>query len=330
MIVTSRNAKHAKNNNLFFNYTAPQTNYCYFCSPMYYIIYGILYAISLLPFWAIYLISDFIFLLTYYVIKYRRKVVDYNLAIAFPEKTVAERKKIARKFYRNFTDNFIESIKLLSISKKELKRRFTANYDVINNLCASGKSVQVHLGHQFNWELAYAANAINLSHTLIGVYMPFSNKNFERLFRHLRTRFKTTLIPATNFRTKFHAYAKTIYTLALIADQSPSAPELAYWVNFFGRLTAFVKGPEKGAMLNRSAVVFTSFKKIKRGYYQAHNQLFTTDPRSSEPGEITLAMAKFIEDSVREDPTNYLWTHRRWKHSFDEKFRVNVVGKKSL
>lgn len=292
---------------------------------MYYIIYGLLYAFSLLPFRVMYVISDFFYILVYYVIKYRRKVVDNNLAIAFPQKTAGERKKIARQFYKNFTDNFIESIKLLSISKKELNKRFAANYDVINNLHASGQSVQLHLGHQFNWEIAYSANATNLEYTLIGVYMPISNKHLDRLFKHLRTRFKTILIPATDFKVKFHPYLKTQYALGLVADQSPGGPEGAYWVNFFGRLTAFVKGPEKGALLNNTAIVFISFKKIKRGYYQGHNKLFTTEPRSLKQGEITSAMVKFIEESVREDPANYLWTHRRWKLSFDEKFRNNVV-----
>jgi len=292
---------------------------------MYYIIYGLLYLLSLLPFRVIYILSDFFYLLVYYVIKYRRGVVDNNLAVAFPEKTVEERKKIAKRFYKNFTDNFIESIKLLSISKKELNKRFTANFEVVNDLYASGKSVQLHLGHQFNWEIAYAAYAENLTYNLLGVYMPLSNKNFDRLFIRLRTRFKTVVIPATEYKAKFLPYAKTQYALGLIADQSPGGPELAFWVNFFGRLTAFVKGPEKGAIFNDTAVVLISFKKIKRGYYQGYNTVFTTQPRTLAKGEITNGMAKFIEDAVREDPANYLWTHRRWKLDFDEKFKKNVV-----
>jgi len=292
---------------------------------MYYIVFGFLYVLSLLPFRVIYIISDFFYALIYYVIKYRRKVVDNNLAIAFPEKSVDERKKIAKQFYKNFTDNFIESIKLLSISKKELNKRFTGNFDVINNIYPTGKSLQIHLGHQFNWELAYAAYAANLQYPLMGVYMPLSNKYFNRLFIHLRTRFKTILIPATNFRANFLPYAKTQYALGLIADQSPGGPDIAYWVNFFGELTAFVKGPEKGAILNNTAIVFTSFKKIKRGYYQAYNKVFTIEPRKLAQGEITAGMAKFIEDAIREDPANYLWTHRRWKLNFDEKYRKNVV-----
>ncbi len=292
---------------------------------MYYIIYGFLYGFSLLPFRVIYIISDFFYCLIYYVVRYRRVVVDKNLAIAFPEKSVEERNKIAKQFYKNFTDNFIESVKLLSISKKELNKRFTANYDVINNVYASGKSVQIHLGHQFNWEIAYSANATNLQYVLMGVYMPITNKYFDRLFKHLRTRFNTVLIPANDFKAKFYPYSKQQYALGLVADQSPPKPQQAYWANFFGRLTAFVKGPEKGACLNDTAVIFTKFKKIKRGYYQGHNLLFTMEPNRLAPGEITRAMVQFIEDSVREDPANYLWTHRRWKQDFDEKYRENVI-----
>lgn len=292
---------------------------------MYYIIYGLLYLISLLPFWVIYLISDVAYGIIYYIVRYRRGVVDNNLALAFPEKTVAERQKIAKQFYKNFTDNFIETIKLLSISKKELNKRFRANYDVINNLYASGKTVQIHLGHQFNWEIGNAAYALNVKYPFLVVYMPISNKYFDRLFIHLRKRFNTILLPATEFRAKFKPYANMQHCLVLVADQSPAGPENAFWATFFGQLTAFVKGPEKGALLNNTAIVMCRFKKIKRGYYSSHNIVFTTEPRTLTPGEITSGMAKFIEDGIREDPANYLWTHKRWKFAFDEKYRHNVV-----
>ena len=149
---------------------------------MYYIVFGFLYLFSLLPFRVLYILSDGIYLLVYYVIKYRRDVVANNLLIAFPEKTAAERKKIEKDFYKGFIDNFIETIKLFSMSPDELNKRHVANYEVVNDLYATGKKVQLHSGHFFNWEFANAATSQNLKYKLVTVYMPISNKILDRAF----------------------------------------------------------------------------------------------------------------------------------------------------
>src|SRR5215831_8270246 len=121
---------------------------------MYYLLYIFLYLFSLLPFPVLYFISDGVYVLIYYVIGYRNEVVMANLALAFPEKSYDERKFIAKRFYRNFTDNFIEIIKLLRISKKQLQKRFAGEAVNINEYYSTGRNVQIHLGHFFNWEYA--------------------------------------------------------------------------------------------------------------------------------------------------------------------------------
>ncbi|MGI8952156.1 MAG: lysophospholipid acyltransferase family protein [Chitinophagaceae bacterium] len=292
---------------------------------MYYLVYGLLYFFSLLPFWFLYVISDAIYFFLYYIFGYRKEVVMQNLLIAFPEKTFNERKKIVKDFYRNFIDNFIETLKLLSVSREELNKRFTGNYEVVNKLYDTGKKVQVHLAHFFNWEYANAVCAMNFKYPLITIYMPIKNKIFDKLFLKMRERFGAILIPATEYGKKFQAYAKTQYCLALVADQNAGALNKAYWADFFGKKIPFVKGPEKGAKLNNTAVVMCSLKKIKRGYYNCEFSLLTTEPRSLPEGEITKKMIAFIEDSIRKNPSNYLWSHRRWRWQFDEKKYGHLV-----
>src|SRR6187431_2879828 len=119
---------------------------------MYYFVYGLLWLISLLPFRILYFISDAFYGLIYYIIGYRKDVVMNNLLIAFPEKTEKERIVIAKKFYHNLIDTFIETIKMISVSNKFIEKRFTANWKLLNDIYPSGKSVQLHLGHNFNWE----------------------------------------------------------------------------------------------------------------------------------------------------------------------------------
>ncbi len=284
---------------------------------MYYLVYGFFYLFSLLPFWFMYLLSDGISFLLYYIIRYRRKVVKSNLFIAFPEKTEAERKKTEREFYTNFTDNWIEFVKLFSISKKELNKRFTGDYKLLNELHFAGHNVQVNLGHYFNWEYANVAYGMNVISPFIVVYKPISDKVIDRIFYKVRTRFGSQMVSAKNYRQDFAPFAKKRFTLVLVADQS-EFPEKAYWAPFFGKQATFVKGPERTAVTNLASVTMATIKKIKRGYYHSDLVLLTTDPGSLSKGEITKQMVAFIENSIREQPANYLWSHRKWKWVFDE------------
>ncbi len=293
---------------------------------MYYLVYGILYLFSLLPFRVLYLLSDGIAFLLYYIIGYRKQVVFQNLAIAFPEKSAVEIKKIAKRFYRDFVDNFIEFIKLLSISEKTLNKRFVCDYSPINDLYATGQNVQLHLGHFFNWELANLAYSANVNYPLVVVYMPISNKVLDRVFIKARKRFGSLLVRATRYRQDFSKYNRDRFALVLVGDQNPGGPENAYWADFFGKKTPFVKGPEKGARLNRAAVVMCNIYKLKRGYYKSEASLLTTDPRSLPDGEITRQMIAFIENNIRQHPSNYLWSHRRWKWEYiPEKYESLVI-----
>ncbi len=293
---------------------------------MYYLVYGIFYLLSLLPWRVLYLVSDAGYAIVYYLVRYRRNVVMHNLKIAFPEKTDTERKRIAKDFYKNFADNFMEVIKLVSISEKELNRRFTCDYNVVNDLYITGKNVQLLSGHFFNWEFANLAFSNNFVYPLICVYMPVTNKIFDRLFRKMRSRFGSRLVAATEFARQFVPFTRGRYVCGLVGDQSPGGPDNVYWTRFFGRMTPFVKGPEKGAVRLDAAVVLSSFIKVKRGYYRCKLKLLTADPKSLHAGDITRQMIAFIEETVRKYPANYLWSHRRWKWEFEEdKYVKNVI-----
>lgn len=289
---------------------------------MYPIVYGLFYLLSLLPWRVLYLISDALYLLVYYIIGYRKKVVFDNLRIAFPDKTEAERVRIAKDFYHNFIDSFIEIIKLLSVSEKTFRKRFSINIDVLNNLYAGTQNVEIVSGHYFNWEYANLGVSLDSKFPFIGVYMPLSNKVFDKLIYRLRTKFGSLLVPASEFKSNFHQYAKNRYALGLVADQNPGNPGKAYWTNFFGKPAPFARGPEKGAKMNNTAIVYAHFYKIKRGHYRLDFELITTTPKDYPDGALTKLLVKKVEESVKKIPANYLWSHRRWKWSHEfEKYK---------
>lgn len=298
---------------------------------MYYIIYGLLYFFSLMPWFIMYGISDLLAFLTYYVFGYRKEVVMDNLAIAFPEKSVTDRKQIAKQFYRNFFDTLAETIKMIFASDEQLSERFLPKEEMLEKMrffVRQGKNVQIQAMHNFNWEIVNLGVSKNIGIPFLGVYMPISNKHFEKIFRKMRSRYGTILVPATEFKKNFLKFEKESikenYSIALVADQSPGSPINAWWVNFFNKPTPFVTGPERAARQRSLPVVFANFYKIKRGVYTFDVEVFTENAANTKDGELTLAYVKYVEDCIRERPDNYLWSHRRWKHTYKPEY-INLA-----
>lgn len=285
---------------------------------MYQVVYAFFYLLSLLPWRVLYLVSDGLYVLVYYVMGYRKKVVMSNLAIAFPEKTVEERTRIAKDFYHQFIDSFIEIIKLIRFNKQQLAKRMTSNIEVMNALYPSGQSVVIATGHFFNWELANLTVSAFGKFPFIGIYMQLSNKTFDKLVRTIRGKFGSILISVNDFRSEYTKYGQQQHAIGLVADQNPTNPANGYWYPFFGKLAPFAKGPERTAKKLNAAVVMVNFYRKRRGYYHMQFEVLTTTPKATSEGEITRTLVHYVEDCIRQHPSNYLWSHRRWKHRFDE------------
>lgn len=287
---------------------------------MYYIVYGFFWLISILPFRILYILSDVIYGLVFYVIKYRRDIVMNNLQIAFPEKTEKERILIAKKFYHNLIDTFFETVKMISVSGKAILKRFTGNWEVVNAFYQTGKKVQVHVGHNFNWEWCNVGCPIHFQMPFLAVYAPLSNKNIDRMVYKFRSRFGSKLLRSTHMREDILPYLKEEYVLALAADQNPGKPTNAWWFNFFGRPAPFVKGPAKAAITNNTAVVFTFIHKVRRGHYQAVFTLAEDNPNLLTEQELTGKFVRYLEGVIRQYPDMWLWSHRRWRHKWKEEY----------
>lgn len=289
-----------------------------------------LYGFSLIPLRGLYWISDFLSYVVYHWIGYRKKVVLSNLAIAFPEKSEQERRIIARNFYRNFTDAMLESIKLISADDQLVDSMFVTAPDFHEVFGGTEKNIQIHALHNFNWEIVNLGISKALQKPFLGVYQPIINPFFEQLFRRIRTRNGTQLIPANDFKRNFLPHQDRQYVLALVADQNPGNPAKAWWLNFFGKPAPFVMGPEKAARERDTIVVFGTFYKVRRGLYSFTAERITEDPASLEPGALTKMYIKYVEDRIRERPDNYLWSHRRWKHPYKPEYADLVLEKLNL
>jgi len=290
-------------------------------SMIYYLFYGLLYLVSLLPMRILYLLSDGIYGIVYYGIGYRRKVVMDNLRRAFPEKSEAERLRIAKKFYHNFIDSFVEVIKLISANESWLHKRFTVDARELEEVYATGKSCQMHLGHTFNWEWGQIVLTALTKYKILVVYMPIGNKVFEKLFYRLRTRSGNVFLPAPSMREAIVPYLSSQYLLGLVADQCPGNMQTSYWIDFLGRPTPFASGPEKGARSGHLPVVFAAIEKPRRGHYHATIKLACADAAGLPEGELTREYVRYLESVIRRQPDMWLWSHRRWKHAWKEEYQ---------
>jgi Kdo2-lipid IVA lauroyltransferase/acyltransferase len=273
--------------------------------------------ISFLPQWVLYIFSDLLFLIGYYVIGYRKKVILENLQHAFPEKSENERREIARLFFRNLTDSFAEIIKMYSISKEELDKRVKIkNKEIVLDVIENNQVIIGLTGHFFNWEMHLLQMMANVSNKCDVVYLKVNNPFFEKLMLAIRTRFGGGLIERSSFQRDYLRKRDQPRLIVLAADQRPSHGEIRYWAPFMNRETAFFEGAEKLAKRFNHPVMYSHVHKPKRGHYTFTYEMISVPPYENEKEHsITDAYIALTEKNIREQPSLYLWSHKRWKDS---------------
>lgn len=294
---------------------------------MYRILYAILYSFSLLPLFILFGLGEVVFFILYRIVGYRKKIVMQNLERAFPEKTNRERRRIAKHFYRNLIQNFLESLKMLSISEKEFDKRTHIELKEVNRIINEGRNIVFLSGHQMNWEWAPWALARGMKIPFLGMYLRISNKSVDRLISKMRSRTGVLMVDIAKFSTAIIRISKQQHAIGLIADQSPAGGKTVHWMNFFGEPTPFYVGPEKRAVQLKAAVFFLEFIKLKWGHYKFVLHLITDDASKMEKYQITLAYRDILEEAIRKQPSNYLWSHRRWKRKYDSSQRESWMDR---
>lgn len=274
------------------------------------------YFLSILPFPVLYLFSDLVFVIVYYIFGYRKKVVLQNLRNAFPDKTDDEINIIAKRFYHYLCDVSLETFKMLTISKKGIIEhcKFTPEcFDIFKRFADEGKSVILVMGHFGNWEWAGHPFSLLCKQKLYVLYHPLSNKRYEKMMFDMRSRNGTKMIPMRTAFKEMLAHKNELTTTVFVADQTPF-PQNAYWTTFLNQDTPIFMGTETIAKKMNRPVVYASVNKVKRGYYEMHAEILTENPSATSEGEISEMHTKRLEKDIIAHPENWLWSHRRWKY----------------
>ncbi len=292
------------------------------------ILYGlIILPISKLPYPILYGFSDFFFVVFYYLVGYRKKVVTANLRRSFPDKSEKEIKQIRRKFFRHFCDLVMESLKNFSIKPEQAQARMKQiGVEIFDKYYKEGKSVILCGGHYGNWELWAVATPDHFKHELLAIYKRLSNAFFDDKMRTTRGRFGLKMVPTKEIGTYLKDNPQNLTVTVFGFDQSPSNPQKCVWIDFLGQETAGLYGAEKYAQLYDSPVVFGHVRKVRRGYYEVEYALVTEEPRKMAYGELTQKLHTILEKDIRKAPEYWLWSHKRWKHKrpSNENFQSDV------
>jgi Kdo2-lipid IVA lauroyltransferase/acyltransferase len=283
---------------------------------VYYITLPLIYLISILPFWILYGISDFINFILFTIVGYRKEVIVTNLKKSFPEKSDVEINIIHKKFNRFFCDLIVETIKTLTISEKEATKRCRfKDLTLLDQLYKEKKKVIFVLGHYGNWELGGAAMSCLSKYQLYVIYRPLSNPYFDQLIIKMRTHLGTKLLPMKDTFKKMVSLrnSEEISATAFIADQAPT-PENSYWTNFLNQETAVFWGTEIIASKLNYPIVYITISQQKRGYYEMNVEMLCENPATTKKGELSEMHTKRLEQDISKQPELWLWSHKRWKH----------------
>lgn len=280
---------------------------------------GIILLFQYLPFRAIYLLSDLLYILLYRIGKYRYRVIHENLKGSFPEKQEAEISILIKKFYLNFSDILLETLKGLAISKESILKRYKfTNANLLDKDFEVNQNIIILASHHTNWEWAVLSVNLWLKHQVVGIYKPIKNKKVDTFFNNRRKKWGLELISMAKTARALVKKRTTPAAFVFIADQTPSDIKNAHWVNFLNRPTAFHHGMDKIARRTNYPVYLADIKRVKRGFYEVEFSLLCSTPKNKQDGEITELFAASLENIIKKDPANWLWSHRRWKRKKED------------
>ena len=276
--------------------------------------------LALLPGTILYLFSDLLYFILYILAGYRKNVTTTNLQHAFPEWDKRKIRKVRRKFYRHLSDVILENVVIQFYQKRRLEKMFSfSNPEMVKSYYDKGRHVILVTGHYNNWEWATPLS-LTFRHLVIGVYRPLKNPYFDKAIRRARTRFGAAAVPMGRIgRALFEYDRQGVLTLTgMVGDQRPIRKHIQYWTNFMNQQTAVFTGSEKLARKFNAVVVFMKVRRIRRGQYIAEIELITDEPGKTALFEITEKHTRILEKLIMEEPANWLWSHNRWKISYEE------------
>ena len=274
-----------------------------------------IYLLSYFPFFILKGFSCKLNFLNRIFFQYRKNIVQSNLAIAFPNKSSDELSQIRKSFTKHFFNVIVEIIKMISATRSFVdKKVMIKNQQVIDCYAVKKKTILLVFGHFNNWELVGQKLSISAKQQVVGIYKPLANSIFDKLLKTARIKFGAKAVTMQECMRYILNTQDECQIIGLIADQNPVVNTSTHWLPFFGKEVPVFMSIEKIAKKMNYPVIFCNMQKEESGKYTIHFEVLVENPNETQEGEITKRYFERLEKQIKKVPSNYLWSHRRWKH----------------
>jgi KDO2-lipid IV(A) lauroyltransferase len=279
----------------------------------YFLFMCLVYLFWLLPFFVLYRVSDALYLLIYYIVRYRRSVVRTNLVYAFPDKSLTDITVIEKRFYRHLCDLMVEALKGFTLAQDKLIKRWrVVNPELLDAYAENKQQVVVVGAHYSNWEWGCVMSQ-QLKMPGLTFYKPLHARKMNDFVLRARSRHHVELVPSKKIMRALLRNRGRVCSFSLVADQCPRGEQRRYRSVFLNRETDFIAGPEQIAKSLEAPLVYAAIQRIKRGYYELSFRLISERVGADDPdGDVTKRAACALEQQILDDPSQWLWSHRRW------------------
>ncbi len=252
------------------------------------------------------------------VVKYRRTVILSNLKRCFPEKSQSEIEQIAYDYYRNLSTILLESMRAYSMGSKDVLPRIEGkDHPVVAEINRTRQTTIFAGAHYANWEwMGLFSGKLVPNHASVAFYRPLSNKRIDQWLKSCRVESEVQLASVFETTKTFNKHRNIPTCYMMIADQNPSNRKTAVWCDFFGQKTAWLHGIEKNARFYNIPVYFYIVRRTRDGHYKMIIEPVTLAPREEQPGMIITKYAACLEKAIREEPSQWLWSHKRFKMQY--------------
>jgi len=275
----------------------------------------VVWLLSYLPFGILKLLTLKMRMLNRFVFRYRNNVVLSNLTIAFPSKSEQVLKEIRDSFFKHFFRLIIEIIKMITVSKSFINDRvIITNRKVLDDYAKRNQSIILVFGHFNNWEWIGQKLSISAKQKVVGIYKPLSNKVIDNMLKKARIKFGAIAVSMEESMRYILKTKEDCQIIGIIADQNPVVNASTLWLPFFGKEVPVFMGAEKIAKKMNYPVVFCDMEKVSNSQYSITFEILEANPQNTEEGEITKRYFERLQKQITKQPSQWLWTHRRWKH----------------
>lgn len=258
-----------------------------------------------------------IYIFLKYIIQYRKKIIEKNLRLSFPDANQAELSCIRDEYYKHLSNILIESIMLIFLSRKKIKEHYVfENVELLEEIISSGQNVSAITGHYANWEWLISVPLWSYKVKFATIFQRIKNQTINKICFKLRSKFGVICIEKNVALRKIIQLANNSpkCVTAFIADQCPSRQNIHYWIDFLHQPTPIFSGWATISRKLNSAVVYIKITEKSKHKYSVRFELITTTPQQYTEEELCKIYMKKLEDDIIQKPELWLWSHNRWKH----------------